>query len=74
MKADGGVGSGCIDPHYLDLGTIWRQVVNFMHCLLYPPRKDPRASLDNVEKRKFLTIAGLELRPLDHPACSQLLY
>jgi hypothetical protein len=34
----------------------------------------PRVSLDNVEKRKFLTLPGLELRPLGHLACSQLLY
>jgi hypothetical protein len=32
-----------------------------------------RASLDDVEKRKFLTLQGLELRPLS-PARSQLLY
>jgi hypothetical protein len=35
---------------------------------------DPRASLDDVEKRKFLTLPGLELRPLDRPARSQSLY
>jgi hypothetical protein len=35
---------------------------------------DPRAGLDDVEKGKFLTILGLELRPLSHPAHSQLLY
>jgi hypothetical protein len=29
---------------------------------------DPRASLDAVEKRKFLTLPGLELGPLGHPA------
>jgi hypothetical protein len=29
---------------------------------------DPRAGLDDVEKRKFLTIPGLELRPLGRPA------
>jgi hypothetical protein len=34
----------------------------------------PRASLDNVEKRKFLTLLGLKLWPLGHPACSQSLY
>jgi hypothetical protein len=33
-----------------------------------------RASLDDVEKRKFLTLPGLELRPLDRPARSQSLY
>jgi hypothetical protein len=35
---------------------------------------DPRAGLDNVEKRKFLTLMGLELRPLGRPAHSQSLY
>jgi hypothetical protein len=35
---------------------------------------DPRAGLDDVEKRKFLTLRGLELRPLGCPARSQSLY
>jgi hypothetical protein len=35
---------------------------------------DPRAGLNNVEKRKFLTLLGLELRPLSRPAHSQSLY
>jgi hypothetical protein len=34
----------------------------------------PRAGLDDVEKRKFLTLAGLEFRPLGRPAPSQSLY
>jgi hypothetical protein len=34
----------------------------------------PRAGLDDVEKRKFLTLPGLELRPLGLPARSQSLY
>jgi hypothetical protein len=34
----------------------------------------PRASLDDVENRKFLTIPGLELRPLGRPAYIQSLY
>jgi hypothetical protein len=34
----------------------------------------PRASLDNVERRKFLTLPGLELRPVHHLARSQSLY
>jgi hypothetical protein len=34
---------------------------------------DPRDSLD-VQKRKFLTIPGLELRPLGRPARTQSLY
>jgi hypothetical protein len=35
---------------------------------------DPRAGLDNVEKRKCLILQGLELRPFGRPARSQLLY
>jgi hypothetical protein len=33
----------------------------------------PRAGLDGVEKRKCLTLPGLELRPLGRPARSQSL-
>jgi hypothetical protein len=33
-----------------------------------------RAGLDYMEKRKFLTLSGLELRPLGRPARSQSLY
>jgi hypothetical protein len=35
---------------------------------------DPRAGLENVEKRKFLTLPGLELRLLGRPVRSQSLY
>jgi hypothetical protein len=35
---------------------------------------DPRAGLDEVEKRKFLTFLGLKLRPLGLPVRSQSLY
>jgi hypothetical protein len=34
----------------------------------------PRVGLDDVEKRKFLNLPGLELRPLDRPTRSQSLY
>jgi hypothetical protein len=34
----------------------------------------PRAGLDDVEKRKFLILPGLELRHIGHPARSQSLY
>jgi hypothetical protein len=34
----------------------------------------PRTGLHDMEKRKFLTLAGLELRSLGRPARSQLLY
>jgi hypothetical protein len=33
----------------------------------------PRAAVDEVEKRKFLTLPRLELRPLGRPACNQSL-
>jgi hypothetical protein len=35
---------------------------------------DPRAGLDDVEKKKFLTLPGLELQPVGRPASSQSLY
>jgi hypothetical protein len=35
---------------------------------------DPRTGLDDVEKRIFLTLPGLELRTLGLPARSQSLY
>jgi hypothetical protein len=35
---------------------------------------DPRSGLDDVEKRKFLTLPGLELRPLGRSVRRQLLY
>jgi hypothetical protein len=34
----------------------------------------PRAGLDDVKKRKFLTLRGLEFRLLARPARSQSLY
>jgi hypothetical protein len=61
-------------------------VVSFTPRPLYPRGKnpslgthwrggwvDPRADLDDVEKRTFLTLPGLELRPLRRPARSQTL-
>jgi hypothetical protein len=35
---------------------------------------DPRGSVDDMEKRKLMTISGLELRPLSRRARSQSLY
>jgi hypothetical protein len=35
---------------------------------------DPRAGVDHAEKRNFLTLPGLELRTLGHPARSHSLY
>jgi hypothetical protein len=35
------MGSGCIDPRFLDLGTSWRWVVSFTPRPLYPQGKSP---------------------------------
>jgi hypothetical protein len=83
MKTCGG--RGCIDRRFLDLGNSWRRVVSFTPLPLYSRGKSsrypldrrlsgPRAGMDDVEKRKFLTLPGHELRPLGRPACSQSLY
>jgi hypothetical protein len=60
-------------------------VVSLTPRPLYPEEKapgthwiggwvDPGAGLDDFEERKFLTLPGLELRPLGRPARSQSLY
>jgi hypothetical protein len=72
-------GSGCIHPHFIDIGTSWRWLVSFTPRPLHPRERatgthciggwvDPRAGLDDMEQRKFLTLPGLELRPLGRPA------
>jgi hypothetical protein len=69
---------------FLDLGTSWRWLAGFSPGRFTPEEGAPgthwiggwvdhRAGLDDV-KRKFLTIPGLELRTLGHPARSQSLY
>jgi hypothetical protein len=40
------MGSRCIDPHFLDLGSSWRWVVSFTPWPLYPRGKSPRYLLD----------------------------
>jgi hypothetical protein len=76
-------GSGSIVPHVHNLHTRWRSVVGFTPRPLYPgerpsdihligDRVGSRASLDDMEKRKFLTPPRLE--PLGSPAYSQSLY
>jgi hypothetical protein len=42
----GKVVPGCIDPHFLDLGTSWRWMVSFTPLPLYPRGKSPRYPLD----------------------------
>jgi hypothetical protein len=74
-----------MDPRFLDLGTSWRWVVSFTSQPLYPGGRAPgtrcigdwvshSVGMDDVEKRKFLTLLRLELQPLGRPACSQSLY
>jgi hypothetical protein len=73
MKA---YGSGYIDLHFLDLGTSWSEWSTSRPGRFTPGTHwiggwvDLRASLDDFEKRKFLTLPELELRPLGRPARS----
>jgi hypothetical protein len=82
MKTYGGVE---YSSTLLDLSTRWRWVVSFTHLPLYPGERtpcthyirgsgDPRFCLENMEKRKFLNLQGLELRPLYRLTRSQSLY
>jgi hypothetical protein len=81
------MGGERIDPHFLELGTSCRWVTTFKPRPLYPRKKTPppgthwmegrvhqRAGLDDVEKRKFLSLPGFELRPFGRPTSSQSLY
>jgi hypothetical protein len=71
MKAYGG--SGCIGPHFLTSALAGGECSASRPCRFTPGERasvthwiggwvGPRASLD-VEKRKFLTLPGLELDP-----------
>jgi hypothetical protein len=69
----------CIDPHFLDLRTSWELSASRPGSFTPGTHSiggwvGPRADMDDVEKRKFLTLRGLELRPLRRPARSQSLY
>jgi hypothetical protein len=46
LRHEGGWGSGCIDPHFLDLGISWRWVVSFTLLSRYLLRKSPGYPLD----------------------------
>jgi hypothetical protein len=78
MKAYEGVD---VEIHILSISALAGGVVSFTPRPLYPGervpgthwiegRVDPRAGLDDVEEKKFLTLTGLELRPLGRPARS----
>jgi hypothetical protein len=66
---------------FLDLSTIWRWSASRPCCFTPKGRAhgthwigswvDPRAGLDDVEKKNFLTLPRLELRPLGCPARNQ---
>jgi hypothetical protein len=80
MKMVGGVD---VQIHvFLTLALVGGEWSDSRHGLLTPGEKapgthriggwvDPRAGLDDMEKWKFLTLPGLELRPLGSPARSQ---
>jgi hypothetical protein len=78
MKVHG----GSIDLHFFDLGGNWSasRPGRFTPGERAPGTNriggsvDPRPGLDDVEKRNFLTLPALELRPLSRPARSQSLY
>jgi hypothetical protein len=74
-------GSGCIDPLFLTSTLVGGEWSNSRpgrftsgerapgtHCI--GGWVDLRAGLDDLEKRKFLTPPGLEIRPLGRPARS----
>jgi hypothetical protein len=70
MKAKGG---GCIDPIFLTpvlIGGEWSASLPGPGTHWIGGWVDLRAGLDDLEKRKFLTLPGLELRPLGRPARS----
>jgi hypothetical protein len=72
------------NPHFLDLGLLGGEWSASRSCRFTPGERapdthwiggwvGPRADL-NVEKSKFLSLPGLELRPLGCLAHSQSLY
>jgi hypothetical protein len=69
LRHEGVWGSGCIDSHILDLGTSWRSASRLgsstpgerapgTHWIGWV---GPRAGLDDVERRRLSSSAGLEL-------------
>jgi hypothetical protein len=79
MRHEGVWRSEWLYKHFLDLATSWRWVVSFTPQPLYLRGKSPsthcvggrlesRDGLDDVKKRRVLTLLGLELRPLGRPA------
>jgi hypothetical protein len=83
MKISGGVN---VTPRITDpalAGGKWSASLP-SHITLGPLGEEPqylldrrlggsRTSLDNANKEKSLFLLGLELQPISHPACNQLL-
>jgi hypothetical protein len=68
---------GCIDPSFLDAGTSWSaprlgRLTLGTHCV--GGWMNLRTRLDDVEKKIFLFLLGLEIWPLGRPALRQSLY
>jgi hypothetical protein len=71
------------EPHELQLGISWRWVVSFTNRPLYPREKNPpthwivgwvgpRIGPDDVERRRILTLQGLELGSFGRPALGRV--
>jgi hypothetical protein len=63
-------GSGCIDPPFLELGSSWSKWSALRPGPFIPGTQwiggwvGARAGLNDMDKWKFLTLPGLEFRPL----------
>jgi hypothetical protein len=77
--------SGCIDPHFLHSALVGGEWSASGTGRFTPGERapgthwiggwvDPRGSLDDLEKRKFLTLPKFEHRLLGRPARNQSLY
>jgi hypothetical protein len=77
-------GSRCIDPHFLTSVLVAGERSASRPWHFTPKVRAPchwigrsvghRSNLNDMKKRKFLTLPGLELRPLGRPTSSQSLY
>jgi hypothetical protein len=65
------MGSGSIDPHFLNLGTSGQIHApapgERAHNAHWIGGVDPRATLEDMEKRKFFTLPGLERQTIIQP-------
>jgi hypothetical protein len=79
------MGSGCIDPLFLTSALVGGEWSTSRPGRFTPGERAPgahwiggcvdlRAGLDDLENRKFLTLTGLERRPLGRPARSDTDY